>query len=177
MGSRKALEDYLDRMFTEQYGTAKLYFLGQFCMGNEPSFHIPYLYNITGQPWKAQRKLRELMRLWFNDTPFCICGDEDGGAMLRMARASRHGFYPFCPGKPEYELGSPIFETVKLHLGNGKTFVINTPSNTEKTKYINSAALNGRPFDTATLTHEGLAAGGKLTLTMGERPNKDWAAK
>jgi len=187
MGGKEKLADYLDRMFTEQYGTSKFYFLGQFpdetglvgqfCMGNEPSFHIPYLYNIAGQPWKAQRKLRELMRLWFSDTPFGICGDEDGGAMCAWYVFSAMGFYPFCPGKPAYEIGSPVFEKVTLHLGSGKTFVINAQGNRENTKYIQSASLNGQPFDTTALSHADLWAGGELTLQMGERPNKNWAAK
>lgn len=186
MGGKKAMEKYLDRMFAEQYGTSKFAFLGQFpdetglvgqfCMGNEPSFHIPYLYNLTGQPWKTQRRLRELMRLWFNDTPFGICGDEDGGAMCGWYVFSAMGFYPFCPGKPEYEIGSPLFETVRLHLGNGSVFTIRAEGNGEKTKYIQSASLNGRPFDSTTLLHSDLSAGGELVLQMGERPNPDWAA-
>jgi len=185
MGGKSALESYLDRMFTEQYGTNKFYFLGQFpdetglvgqfCMGNEPSFHIPYLYNLTGQPWKTQRRLRELMRLWFNDSPFGICGDEDGGAMCGWYVFSAMGFYPFCPGKPEYEIGSPLFDEIRLHLDGG-VFTIRAQGNGEKAKYIQSAYLNGQPLDSTVLSHADLAAGGELVLTMGERPNKAWAA-
>ena len=187
MGGRKALESYLDRMFVEQYGTLKCYFMGQFpdetgligqfCMGNEPSFHIPYLYNYTGQPWKTQRKLREIMRLWFNDTPFGICGDEDGGAMCSWFVFSSMGFYPVCPGKPEYQIGSPVFEKVTIHLENGADFVIRAEGNTDNTKYIQSASLNGQSLDTTVLAHADVARGGELVLRMGQRPNKEWAAK
>ena len=187
MGGKKALENYLDRMFVEQYGTLKCYFLGQFpdetgligqfCMGNEPSFHVPYLYNYTGQPWKTQRKLREIMRLWFNDTPFGICGDEDGGAMCSWFVFSAMGFYPVCPGKPEYQIGSPLFEKVTIHLENGADFVIRAEGNTDKTKYIQSAALNGEAFDSTVLAHSDLVHGGELVLRMGERPNREWAAR
>ncbi|MBQ3223360.1 MAG: GH92 family glycosyl hydrolase [Clostridia bacterium] len=187
MGGQKALESYLDRMFVEQYGTNKFSFLGQFpdetgligqfCMGNEPSFHIPYLYNYSGQPWKAQRKLREIMRLWFNDTPFGICGDEDGGAMCAWYVFSAMGFYPVCPGKPEYDIGSPVFSAVHIHLENGRTFSIRAEGNTEKTKYIQSASLNGEAWNTAKLQHEDILAGGELVLRMGERPNKEWACE
>ena len=124
MGGPKALENYLDRLFVEQYGLSKYSFLGQFpdetgligqfCMGNEPSFHIPYLYNYAGKPWKTQRRLREIMRWWFDDTPQGICGDEDGGAMCAWFVFSAMGFYPVCPGKPEYDIGSPIFERVTI---------------------------------------------------------------
>lgn len=186
MGGKKALEKYLDQMFVEQYSTYKFNFLaqfpdetgliGQFCMGNEPSFHIPYLYNRTGQPWKAQRKLREIMRLWYSDTPLGICGDEDGGAMCAWYVFSAMGFYPVCPGKPEYDIGSPVFESVRIHLDGGKTFTIRAEGNTEKTKYIQSAALNGQPYDAAQLQHSDIMAGGELVLVMGERPNKEWAS-
>lgn len=187
MGGWPALEKYLDRMFVEQYGQSKYSFLGQFpdetgligqfCMGNEPSFHIPYLYNYSGQPWKAQRKLREIMRLWFNDTQFGICGDEDGGAMCAWYVFSAMGFYPVCPGKPEYEIGSPVFSKVRIHLNNGNVFTISAEGNTDKTKYIQSAQLNGKSYDTTKLRHEDLLSGGELVLTMGERPNREWAAR
>ncbi len=184
MGGRKALADYLDRLFVEQYGLSKYSFLGQFpdetgligqfCMGNEPSFHIPYLYNLVGQPWKTQRRVREIMRVWFDDTVHGICGDEDGGAMCSWYVFSAMGFYPVCPGKPEYEIGSPVFENVRLHLQDGKTFTIEAPGNNAKTKYIQSACLNGKPWGKTTLSHAELTAGGTLTLSMGERPEKGW---
>ena len=186
MGGRKALGSYLDRMFVEQYGTYKFNFLsqfpdetgliGQFCMGNEPSFHIPYLYNHAGEPWKAQRKLREIMRLWFDDTPLGICGDEDGGAMSAWYVFSAMGFYPVCPGKPEYDIGSPLFETIRIHLKNGNTFTIRAQGNTETTKYIQSAMLNGRSYNCAKFQHDDIVNGGELVLVMGERPNREWAS-
>ena len=186
MGGKEGLAGYLDRLFVEQYGQSKYSFLGQFpdetgligqfCMGNEPSFHIPYLYNAAGQPWKAQRKLREIMRVWYNDTPHGICGDEDGGAMCAWYVFSAMGFYPVCPGKPEYDIGSPVFSAVRIHLSNGHTFTIRAEGNTEKTKYIQSAQLNGAAREHATLTHQEILSGGELVLQMGERPNRSWAA-
>jgi predicted alpha-1,2-mannosidase len=143
-------------------------------MGNEPSFHIPYLYNLVGQPWKTQRRVREIMRVLFDDTVHGICGDEDGGAMCSWYVFSAMGFYPVCPGKPEYEIGSPVFENVRLHLQDGKTFTIEAPGNNAKTKYIQSACLNGKPWGKTTLHHTNITAGGTLTLSMGERPEKGW---
>lgn len=184
MGGKESFIKYLDRMFIEQPGVDKFYFLGQFpdstglmgqfYMGNEPSFHIPYLYNYVGQPWKTQRRLREIMRLWFNDSPFGICGDEDGGAMSAWFVYSAMGFYPVCPGKPEYEIGSPIFDKVHIHLPNGKTFSIVAQGQTERTKYIKAADLNGSPYNTTILTHLDIIDGGELVLQMSETPNKQW---
>ena len=184
MGGKDALGAYLDRLYTEQYGLSKYSFLGQFpdetglvgqfCMGNEPSFHIPYLYNYAGQPWKTQRRLRELMRWWFDDTPRGICGDEDGGAMCAWFVFSAMGFYPVCPGRPEYDIGSPIFERVRIHLEDGKTFTIEAEGNTRRTKYIRSAELNGKPWNSTKLRHSDIVEGGSLCLTMSECPEKGW---
>ena len=184
MGGRDALAGYLDRLFVEQYGLSKYSFLGQFpdetgligqfCMGNEPSFHIPYLYNLVGQPWKTQRRVREILRIWFNDTVHGICGDEDGGAMCSWYVFSAMGFYPVCPGKPEYEIGSPVFEKIGIHPEGGNPFTIEAQGNTSRTKYIRAATLNGRELESTTLRHSDLTAGGTLRLVMDERPQKAW---
>jgi predicted alpha-1,2-mannosidase len=184
MGGEEAFCDRLDRLFREQYGTSKFYFLGQlpdmtgligqFCMGNEPSFHIPYLYNYAGQPWRTQRRLREIMRLWFHNHPLGICGDEDGGAMSAWYAFTAMGFYPTCPGKPEYDIGSPVFDEVSIHMENGKTFTIKTANQNAKHKYIQSAKLNGKDYNSAKLLHSDLYAGGTLELEMGLEPNTSW---
>ncbi len=186
MGGKETFAQRLDELFREQYEVSKFMFLGQFpdstgligqfCMGNEPSFHIPYLYNYAGQPWKTQRRLREIMRLWFANTPTGICGDEDGGAMSAWFVFSAMGLYPVCPGKPVYDIGSPIFDEVRIHMEGGNTFRIVAKDQHAKHKYIQVAKLNGVAFDTPWLRHRDLAAGGVLELTMGLRPNKEWGA-
>ena len=85
---------------------------------------------------------------------------------------SAMGFYPVCPGKPVYDMGSPIFDEVKLHLGNGSTFTIRAENNSPKAKYIQRAELNGQPMGSPFLRHADLMAGGTLTLWMGERPER-----
>ena len=135
MGGKEAFAEKLDNLYVEQYdGVLKSTFLmqypdatglmGQFCMGNEPSFHIPYLYNYCGQAYKTQRKIHELIDLWFTDSPLGICGDEDGGAMSAFLVFSAMGFYPVNPASAEYDLGSPIFDRIEMDLPNGKTFTL-----------------------------------------------------
>ncbi|GLX70578.1 GH92 family glycosyl hydrolase [Paenibacillus glycanilyticus] len=177
-------EKKLDALFTEQYSGSKYEFLnqfpdstgliGQFCMGNEPAFHIPYLYNYAGTPWKTQRKVREIMKLWFNDGPLGICGDEDHGAMSSWYVFSAMGFYPVCPGKPVYDIGSPLFSEVRIRQQNGKTFTIRATDGSDVNKYIQAAELNGEPYNHAWIRHEDIANGGTLVLHMGPRPNKSW---
>lgn len=181
-GGAEAFAAKLDRLFIEQYdGQLKSRFLGQypdatglmgqFCMGNEPSFHIPYLYDYCGQPWKTQRKIHEILNLWFTNSPLGYCGDEDGGAMSSFLVFSAMGFYPVCPGGDRYDLGSPLFDQIELDLPNGKTFTIRAEGASGRKKYIAQALLNGVPLPHPYFTHAQLLEGGELTLTMSERPN------
>ncbi|MCX5757459.1 MAG: GH92 family glycosyl hydrolase, partial [Candidatus Hydrogenedentes bacterium] len=160
MGGREKFSAKLDQLFREQYKGfqegAKFVFLrqfpdqtgliGQYGHGNEPSFHIPYLYNYSGEPWKTQRKVREIMHIWYRAHPLGFSGDEDEGELSSWYVLSAMGFYPVCPGKPVYDIGSPIFEEVKLHLGNGKTFRMLARNVSAVNKYIQSAEMNGKPL-------------------------------
>jgi predicted alpha-1,2-mannosidase len=185
-GSREAFNDKLDRLFVEQYGTSKYRFLDQFpdatglvglyAQGNEPSFHIPYLYDFSGQPWKTQRRVRQLMDVWYGDGPLGIPGDDDGGATSSWYVLSAMGFYPVCPGSPVYEIGSPIFSKTSIRMGNGKDFSIIANHVSARNKYIQSAALNGQPLDKPWFTHAEIEDGGTLVLEMGETPNKQWGS-
>ena len=183
-GGKEAMAEKLDNLYVEQYdGVLKSTFLmqypdatglmGQFCMGNEPSFHIPYLYNHCGQAWKTQRKIHELIDLWFTDSPLGICGDEDGGAMSAFLAFSAMGFYPVNPASGDYDLGSPIFDRVEIDLPDGKVFTVSAEGASGKAKYIQAASLNGEVLSAPIFSHAQMMAGGELKLTMGERPNKE----
>ena len=150
--------------------------VGQFSMGNEPSFHIPYLYNYAGAPWKTQKRVRFLLDVWFQDSIFGIPGDEDGGAMTSWAVFSSMGFYPVTPGLPIYNIGSPVFKKISIDLNSGKTFTIIANNASKKNKYIQSAKLNGKIYEMVWFTHEDILKGATLELEMGEYPNKEWGA-
>lgn len=184
MGGKKAFENRLDQLFSENLGRSKYAtwakfpdftgIVGQYSMGNEPSFHIPYLYNFTESPWKTQKRIRMLLNTWFPDNAFGIPGDEDGGGMSAFIVFSCMGFYPVTPGLPVYTIGSPVFEKSKINLPNGKTFTVNAPGCSEKNKFIQEAFLNGKPLNTPWFTHTDLMNGGELKLVMGPLPNKSW---
>jgi predicted alpha-1,2-mannosidase len=184
MGGRDVFESRLDQMFREDLGRS-VYALnarfpdftgivGQFSMGNEPSFHIPYLYNLTKSPWKAQKRIRMLLNTWFKDNIFGIPGDEDGGGMSAFVVFSSMGFYPITPGIPVYTIGSPLFSKIKINLPSGKVFTINAPNCNETNKYIQKATFNGKALAGPWFTHEELINGGTLELEMGAYPNKTW---
>jgi putative alpha-1,2-mannosidase len=186
MGGRKQFVKRLDALFVEQYGMLKFKFLyqfpdatgliGQYAQGNEPSFHIPYLYNYAGVPWKTQRRVREIMKIWYGAGPLGICGDEDGGSMSAWYVFNAMGFYPVCPGRPVYDIGSPIFEKVIIKVADGKTFIIEANNVSSKNKYIQSATLNDQPLNKPWFEHSAIINGGKLLLYMGDRPNRKWGS-
>jgi predicted alpha-1,2-mannosidase len=147
---------------------------GQFVAGNEPSMHIPYLYNYAGQPWKTQRRIREVMDTWFDDRPLGIPGDEDGGGLCSWYVFSAMGFFPVTPGTGEYAIGSPFFEKVTIQLPGGKTFTVNAKNCSKKNKYIQSAELNGKVLNRAFINHKDIVSGGELNFVMGDKPNKEW---
>jgi predicted alpha-1,2-mannosidase len=146
-------------------------------MGNEPSFHIPYLYNYLGAPWKTQKRIRGLIDTWYKDNVFGIPGDEDGGGMSAFVVFSMMGFYPVTPGLPVYTIGSPTFNQITIDLSNGKRFTVKAIGNSATARYIQLAKLNGKVWNKPWFTHQELVNGGTLELVMGEQPNKLWGAE
>lgn len=184
-GSKERFIAQLDQLFAEGLHKSKWEYyarnpdstgnVGQYVMGNEPSFHIPYLYNYAGQPWKTQKRIRMLMESWFRNDLMGIPGDEDGGGMSAFYVFSAMGFYPVTAGLPIYVIGSPIFDKVSIALEGGKQFTVKAVNNSAENKYIQSAKLNGKPYNKTYFTHEDLVQGGTLELVMGNRPCKTWA--
>ncbi|HXI70296.1 MAG TPA: GH92 family glycosyl hydrolase [Verrucomicrobiae bacterium] len=183
MGGRTNAEAKLDQFFRQGLGRSKYDFwykfpdasglVGQFSMGNEPSFHIPYLYDYVGAPWKTQKRVRMLLDTWFTDTLLGIPGDEDGGGMTAFVVFSMMGLYPVTPGVPVYDITSPVFDRVTIKLHNGKTFSIVCRNNSADNKYIQSIKLNGKSQSRVWLAHVDIVNGGTLELQMGNTPNKE----
>lgn len=186
MGGRNKFNVKLDQLFVEQYGTSKYKFLSQFpdgtgliglyAQGNEPSFHIPYLYDFSGQPWKTQRRVRQIMNIWYTAGPRGVPGDDDGGETSSWYVLSALGIYPVCPGSPVFEIGSPIFAKSVIQMGNGKDFTIVADRVSTQNKFIQSATLNGHPLDKPWFSQSDIANGATLTLEMGDKPNYQWGS-
>ena len=186
MGGNQQFIANLDQTFREPLGRGKYAFyaqipdhtgnVGQFSMANEPSLHIPYLYNYAGQPWKTQKRIRQLLKTWFRNDLMGVPGDEDGGGMSAFVVFSSLGFYPVTPGFPAYNIGSPLFTKAKVMLSNGKVFEIEAQGASDENKYIQSATLNGKEWNKPWFSHDDIKEGGKLVLVMGSRPNKAWGS-
>ncbi len=183
MGGEDAFAEALDSTFREPLGMPKFEFysclpdqtgnVGQFTMANEPSLHIPYLYDCCSRAWMTQKRVRTLLREWFRDDLMGVPGDEDGGGMSAFVVFSMMGFYPLTPGVPEYALGSPVFSEIRVHLENGRTFTVKAPGNSQENIYIQSASLDGKSLRRPFISHSDILGGGELLLRMGPHPCRE----
>jgi len=146
--------------------------MGNYAHGNQPVQHMIYLYNYAGQPWKTQQHIREVLTKLYQPTPDGYCGDEDNGQTSAWYVFSALGFYPVCPGTPEYVIGTPLFEKVKMELPTGNTLTISA-SGADENHYIQNAEFQGKNLNTSYLNHDELLQGGTLKFEMGESPNKN----
>ncbi len=144
--------------------------MGQCALGNQPSFHIPYLFATVGQPWKTEYWTRFACANLFNSSNKGFCGDEDTGSMASWYVLSSIGLYPFCPGSPEYIVTSPVFQKITIHLQGNKTLVINAPSNSPENVYIQKRSFNGQEQHKVTISHNEITQGGEIFFEMGPKP-------
>lgn len=184
IGGREMFVKRLDQLFIEPLGKWKPDYLqqmpdatgqvGQFVMGNEPSLHIPYLYNYAGAPWKTQQRVRMLLDTWFTNSPFGMPGDEDGGGLSAFVVFSSMGFYPVTPGIPAFNICSPLFTTVSVKLQNNKIFKIIAEGSNRQNKFILRARLNGNEWNKPWFSWDDIKDGGELILELGSHPNYKW---
>lgn len=145
--------------------------LGQYAHGNQPIQHAIYLYNYAGIPWKAQQKVREVMKKLYNATENGYPGDEDQGQTSSWYVLSALGFYSVCPSTDQYVFGSPIFEKTTITMENGKRFVIEAENNNSENVYIRSAKLNGKEYSKNYIRYRDIINGGNLVFEMNNQPN------
>ncbi len=146
--------------------------MGNYAHGNQPIQHMIYLYGYSGQPWKTQYWIREVMDKLYNANPDGYCGDEDNGQTSAWYVFSAMGFYPVCPGSNQYVLGTPYFDKMTLHLENGKNLTITAGNNSDDNRYIQQMTLNGAPYTKNFITHNDVMNGGNIVYNMAATPNK-----
>ncbi len=166
MGGEESFIQKLDALFdTDQYWH-----------GNEPGHQTAYLYAYAGAPWKIQQRIKKIIDEEYGIGPGGLSGNEDAGQMSAWLVFSMTGFYPVCPGTPYYIIGTPSFPSTTLNLENGNKFKIISENLSDTNIYIQSAAMDGQPFDRSWLSHQEILKGGELKFIMGSEPNEDWAA-
>lgn len=148
---------------------------------NEPVHHVPFLFNRLGVPWLTQKWTREICSRAYHNTVEGLVGNEDVGQMSAWYVLAAAGLHPVCPGETRFEITSPVFSKITFRLdpryAKGKTFTVVAQNNSAENKYIQSAELNGKPWNKCYLEYSDIVAGGKLVLTMGNKPNKMWGVK
>ena len=180
VGGKERFAQKLDSMFTynpsadEDLPIFSTGMIGQYAHGNEPSHHVIYLFNAIGQPWKTQKYAAEVMHELYKNTPAGLCGNEDCGQMSAWYVFSAMGFYPVDPISGKYEIGTPMYPEMKMHLANGKTFTILAPAVSKENIYIQSVKLDGKPYDKSYITHEQIMNGSIFEFEMGNKPGKVW---
>lgn len=169
-------EELLDSMFTfypaidDKLPIFSTGMIGQYAHGNEPSHHVPYLYNFTDNPGKGQKYIREIMATQYSNNPDGYCGNEDCGQMSAWYVFASLGFYPVNPANGRYYFGSPLLNEATIKFPNGKTFKMIAENNSQKNIYIQSITLNGKPHTESYISHHQIMNGGELIFEMGSDP-------
>ncbi len=183
LGGREKFIAKLDEFFSTPYNPKGICrdctgVIGQYVQGNQPDQQSAYYYDWAGQPWKTQELARRILNEMYGSDKYGLGfpGMDDQGATSSWYVMSALGFYPVDPARPEYIIGSPIFDEATIRMGNGKEFVIVANHNSEKNIYIQSATLNGHPLNKPWFSHADIANGGRLVFNMGPTPNKTWGA-
>lgn len=142
--------------------------MGNYAHGNQPIQHAIYLYDYSGQPWKCQYWVRQVMDRLYTPTPDGYCGDEDNGQTSAWYVFSAMGFYPVCPGTGQYALGTPYFKSMKLHLENGQQVSIQSEGNG---CYVEDMQMNGKKYNLNYLDLNSLRQGAQISFRLSEKPN------
>ncbi|SKB57726.1 alpha-1,2-mannosidase, putative [Parapedobacter luteus] len=179
MGGQKRLACYLDSLFTMHLpdkffanteDITREGIIGNYVHGNEPAHHVVYLYNIAGQPWKTQERVRMILENQYHNGPDGLGGNDDCGQMSAWYLFSSLGFYPVSPGSDEYWLGSPLVQSATINLENGKQFTVTAVNQGAKNVYVQQVLLNGKPLKGYRLKHSDIVNGGELEFRMGRKP-------
>jgi predicted alpha-1,2-mannosidase len=186
MGGKSVFNQMLDSVFSlpplfdeSYYGAViheiremQIMNMGNYAHGNQPVQHAIYLYNYSGEPWKAQYWVREVIDKLYSAAPDGYCGDEDNGQTSAWYVFSALGFYPVCPGTDEYVIGSPLFDQATIHLENGKKININATHNQPENRYVSSLKVNKLPYSKNYLKYSELEKGAQLQFEMSPTPNE-----
>ena len=181
MGGKKQFTAHLDSLFTMELPDAFFAeteditrdgIIGNYVHGNEPSHHVPYLYNWTDAPWKTQERVRMIVKKQFHPTPDGLGGNDDCGQMSAWYIFTVLGFYPVAPGSTDYAIGSPAVDGAVIQLENGKRFSVEVKNQSDKNVYVQKIMLNDKPLDRLFLSHTDIMNGGKIVFFMSDKPNK-----
>ncbi|MCL3779341.1 glycoside hydrolase family 92 protein [Prolixibacteraceae bacterium JC049] len=155
----------------------RFYAAGQYWHGNEPGHQTPFLFNYSGQAWKTQAWVNEILKKEYGVGPGGLSGNDDAGQMSAWYVFGAMGFYPVCPSVPEYAISGPHFDRLTIQLENGKKLEIIAKGASSGKNFIQSLKVNGKLTDRNYLKHSDFINGGIFEFEMGEFPNKHWGER
>lgn len=182
MGGKQRFSQHLDSLFTmdlpDKYfenteDISREGIIGNYVHGNEPSHHVAYLYDWTNDPWKAQDKIRMILKKKYQTGADGLSGNDDFGQMSAWYIFSTLGFYPVAPGSVDYAIGSPAVSQASIQLDNGNTFKVIAKNQSEKNVYVKKVELNGKELTDPFIQHDDIITGGELKFWMSSKPNKE----
>jgi putative alpha-1,2-mannosidase len=141
---------------------------------NETVIHLPYLFNNASRPDLTQKWCRDIMLSRYKNSPDGLPGNDDLGAMSSAYIFNALGIFPISPGRPEYAIGAPLFQSATLHLANHKTWIIKVENQSAQNKYVSSLSINGKPYQQLTLPHSVISSGGAMKFGLNSNPNNKW---
>lgn len=145
-----------------------------FASGNEPSFHIPWVYNWIGRPYKAQLVINRVLNEQYSSKINGLPGNDDLGTMGAWYVFACIGLYPEIPGIGGFTVNTPIFSSVKVHTAKGDIVI---KGGSEKNIYINSMKLDGKLYESTWIDWEQLCNGATIEYSTSSKPNKQWGVK
>ena len=183
----------LDTIFTQarktSFGGGKVAFAfsglsSPYNHGNQPSLHIPWLFNFSGKPYLTQKWTRLICDEFYGtdgEHGYGYGQDEDQGQLGSWYVLAAMGLFDVQGGacsEPTYQLGSPEFDEITVHLSKfntkGGTFKIRAKGNSADAMYVQNATFNGKPLDRCWLYRDEVFNGGELVLQMGTEPSDVW---
>lgn len=171
IGGREKAEQRLDNFFMRldaNYNDA------WFASGNEPSFHIPWVYNWVGCPHKTQSVVNRVLNEQYSSKIDGLPGNDDLGTMGAWYVFACIGLYPEIPGIGGFAINTPIFSSVKMHLKNGDIII---KGGSEKNIYIKSLKLDGKPYDSTWIDWDKLSNGAVLEYSTSVKPDLKWGTE
>lgn len=161
MGGKKPFIDKLQKVFDE----------GLYDPANEPDIAYPYLFSyFKGEEWRTQKETQRLLAKYFTTQPDGIPGNDDTGTMSAWAIFNMMGFYPDCPGLPEYTLTTPVFDKVTIRLDpkwyKEKELVISSDRQQSEAKYIKEVKLGDKKINRFRVSHDELVHGQRLEFSI-----------
>lgn len=140
--------------------------IGQYAQGNEPSHHIPWLYNYYNKPEKTSELVHQIIDTQYTTAPDGYCGNEDCGQMSAWMVMASLGMYPVNPADGVYHLNIPWIDQATINLENGKTFSVEIERGNENSNKLDKILLNGSELNGLKINHADIMSGGELRFIL-----------